>query len=243
MKTFDNLFVIGRPAGGKSEFIDFMKKLPDDARAKEFHIGKFKEIDDFPWLWQTFMDDDARAARGEARLYTEMTDDGHVLKMPKYREGLIPNFNKEIEKKYLSNPSFYKDGTLMIEFARGKTDGFKGSLEKFDPRILKSASILYISVSFEECVRRNNARYKKELAHSILSHKVAERDMHEYFIENDWDAITSGKSHGLLNLSGIDVPFVSMNNEPESADPKVLGPRYGSALDLLWENWCQARQT
>lgn len=235
MNTFDNLFVIGRPAGGKSEFIDFMKKLPDEERAREFHIGKFEEIDDFPWLWQTFMEDDARAKRGEARLYTEMTDDGHILKIPKYRESLIPNFNREIEKKYLNNPSFYKDGTLMIEFARGKTDGFKGSLEKFDHRILRTASILYIKVSFEESVRRNKARYKEDLAHSILSHKVAAGDMYEYFIENDWDTITSGKSYGLLNLSSIDVPFVSMNNEPESTDPKVLATRYETALNRLWE--------
>jgi hypothetical protein len=30
------------------------------------------------------------------------------------------------------------------------------------------------------------------------------------------------------------VPFVSMNNEPESIDPAVLEGRYGAALETLW---------
>jgi hypothetical protein len=33
----------------------------------------------------------------------------------------------------------------------------------------------------------------------------------------------------------VPVPFVTMNNEPESTDPAVLEQRYASALGRLWE--------
>ncbi|MFH0798923.1 MAG: hypothetical protein V2A66_01935 [Pseudomonadota bacterium] len=235
MSTFDNLFVLGRPAGGKSEFIYFLKSITDEERAKKLHIGSFEEVDDFPWVWEVFMEDDRRAARGEERLHTEMTPDGHILKAPKFREGLVEKFNRAIMQKCLDNPSFYEGTTLLIEFARGKTDGFKGSLEKFSGEILSRAAILYIDVSFEESVRRNNSRFKKDEAGSILSHKVADRDMYEYFIDNDWSSMTGGGPSGSIGLAGTEVPFVTMVNEPESTDPAILEPRYGNALNLLWE--------
>lgn len=235
MKTLNNLFVLGRPAGGKSEFIHFLKNISDEERAERFHIGRFEEADDFPWVWETFVEDDRRERRGERRLWSELTPDGHILTMPKFRAGLVENFNRVITEKCLTNPSFYKQGTLLIEFSRGKTDGFMESLEKFRREILEDAAILYIKVSFEESLKRNNARFKKDQDGSILFHKVAERDMLEYFIENDWDKITKGRSHGHIVISNVSVPFVTVFNEPESTDPDVIGPRYKQGLDKLWE--------
>jgi hypothetical protein len=109
------------------------------------------------------------------------------------------------------------------------------SLSKIDLSILKDAAILYIDVSFEESYRKNSARYKKDEKGSILFHKVPDKDMYGFFIENDWKKITYGKSHGYLSVCGVDVPFVSMPNEPESKDDAVLKERYGSALAMLWQ--------
>jgi hypothetical protein len=67
-RIFEHLFVLGRPAGGKSEFIDFMKRLPAGERAADFGIGRFEEIDDFPWLWTACEADDARYATALGRL-------------------------------------------------------------------------------------------------------------------------------------------------------------------------------
>ena len=61
-KTFDHLFILGRPAAGKSEFMDFMKKISDAERSERFHIGHFVELDDFVWLWEKF-----RSGKGVAR--------------------------------------------------------------------------------------------------------------------------------------------------------------------------------
>jgi hypothetical protein len=239
-RIFEHLFVLGRPAGGKSEFIDFMKKLPADRRAREFGIGRFEEVDDFPWLWERCLDDDAREARGERRVVSERTSEGYNITQPGFRSSLVARFNETIATKYLANPAFYDDGTLLIEFARGVGDGFRNSLERFDPAILRRGAILYIHVSFEESFRRNSARYKPGQEESTLFHKVPDRDMLGFFRDNDWQAITGGAPDGWMEVGGVKVPFVSMNNEPESTDPAVLGPRYAAALGRLRE-LCRAR--
>jgi hypothetical protein len=232
---FQHLFVLGRPAGGKSEFIDFMKRLPAAERAAGFGIGRFEEVDDFPWLWQACEEDDAREAMGERRLVSERTPEGYNITRPKFRGSLVDRFNEKIAADYLSRPSFYDEGTLLIEFARGVGDGFRESLERFRSDILSRGAILYIQVSFEESFRRNNARYRKGQEESILFHKVPDRDMLGFFRDNDWADITAGAPDGWLALAGVRVPFVSMNNEPESTDPLVLRARYAGALGRLME--------
>ncbi len=231
--TFDHLFVLGRPAGGKSEFIDFMKKAEDDDRARTYGIGRFDEVDDFPWLWDACLADDDREARGVAREVSERTPEGYNITKAGFRGSLVDRFNDVIRSRYLARPEFYDGGTLLIEFARGIGDGFLESLDRFDTAILERAAILYINVSFEESYRRNNARYRKGQEESILFHKVPDRDMYGFFRDNDWARITGGATEGHLALRGVQVPFVSMLNEPESTDPGVLGPRYAAALGRL----------
>jgi hypothetical protein len=234
-RIFEHLFVLGRPAGGKSEFIDFMKRLPDEERAAGFGIGRFDEIDDFPWLWSACVDDDAREARGEARLVSERSPEGYNITTPGFRSSLVDQFNAAISGKYLSSPAFYDEGTLLIEFARGRDDGFRESLERFHPQILGRAAILFIKVSFEESCRRNSSRYRPGQEESTLFHKVPDRDMLGFFRTNDWGEMTAGAPDGWLQIGGVRVPFVSMNNEPESTDPAVLRERYARALGRLLE--------
>ncbi|MBT3181720.1 MAG: hypothetical protein HN337_04330 [Deltaproteobacteria bacterium] len=235
MEIFKYIFVIGRPAAGKSEFIDFMKKLSVKERSKLFHVGNFEEIDDFPWLCEACDADDKREKRGEKRLHTERTDEGLNLLSPTFRSDNQIRFNEAIQNRYGDRPQFFDDGTLLIEFARGKADGFKISLERMSSDILQDAAILYIDVSFDESFRRNDARFKAAQRDSILFHKVPDKDMYEYFIENDWKKITEQKEFGYLELSGMNVPFFTMLNEPESKEPSVLTERYGTALSKLWE--------
>jgi hypothetical protein len=39
---------------------------------------------------------------------------------------------------------------------------------------------------------------------------------------------------GAIDVRGIRVLYATMDNEPESTDPEVLGPRYRSALARLF---------
>jgi predicted kinase len=49
--TFDVLILIGRPASGKSEIIDFLKHTAPDIRRSRYHIAELEVMDDFPMLW------------------------------------------------------------------------------------------------------------------------------------------------------------------------------------------------
>jgi hypothetical protein len=56
-ETFEILFLIGRPAAGKSEIISFLKSLPAEERSTTCHIGDFREIDfKFNYLWNLLIE-------------------------------------------------------------------------------------------------------------------------------------------------------------------------------------------
>ncbi len=234
---FKHLLVLGRPACGKSEFIDFLKHAPDPVRRSRLHIGKFEEVDDFPWLWEKFMDDAIWEKAGYERLYTEEYMPGNPGMAPKGAklfDWCMHKFNDVIGRQYVGREDFYRDATLLIEFSRGGAHGFRRALDMLDRTVLEPAAIFYIHVSREESWRRNVARYQEKLRHSILAHMVP-RQTYDYFYDiNDWEELTAGKRSGRLDVNGLKVPFVTMNNEPESTDAAVLEERYATALGELW---------
>lgn len=235
---FQHLLVLGRPACGKSEFIDFLKHAPDAMRRRRLHIDRFEEVDDFPWLWEKFQEDAIWEKAGYERLYTQEYMPGNPGMAPKGAklfDWCMHKFNDVIARQYLGRPEFYRDTTLLIEFSRGGANGFGRALGTLSPEILERAAIFYIRVSREESWRRNVARYQEKLKHSILAHMVP-RETYDYFYDtNDWDELTGGRIAGRLDIGGLSVPFVSMNNEPESTDLAVLEERYAGALGRLWQ--------
>ncbi len=235
---FQHLLVLGRPACGKSEFIDFLKHSSEDMRRRRLHIGRFEEVDDFPWLWEKFQEDAIWERTGYERLYTQEYMPGNPGMAPKGAklfDWCMHKFNDVIARQYLGRPEFYRDSTLLIEFSRGGKNGFGRALGMLSPQILERAAIFYISVSREESWRRNVARYQEKLKHSILAHMVPRETYDCFYDTNDWDDLTGGRPGGRLDVGGLSVPFVSMNNEPESTDPTVLEERYAAALGRLWE--------
>ncbi len=234
---FRHLLVLGRPACGKSEFIDFLKRSPAETRRTRLHIGRFEEVDDFPWLWEKFEDDAIWEKAGYGRLYTEEYMPGNPGMAPRGAplfDWCMHKFNDVISRQYLGREGFYRDSTLLIEFSRGGADGFGKALGILAPAILEQAAIFYISVSREESWRRNVARYQEKLKHSILAHMVPRETYDHFYDVNDWDELTDCQPSGQIDVHGLSVPFVSMNNEPESTDPDVLEERYAAALGELW---------
>jgi hypothetical protein len=75
--------VLGRPACGKSEFIDFLKHASGRVCRERLHIGRFEEVDDFPWLWEKFQDDEIWAKTEHGRQYTEEYMPGNPGMAPK----------------------------------------------------------------------------------------------------------------------------------------------------------------
>ena len=235
---FRHLLVLGRPACGKSEFIDFLKHADADRRRSRLHVGRFEEVDDFPWLWEKFQEDVIWEKTGHGRQYTEEYMPGNPGMSPKGAklfDWCMHKFNAVIGEHYLGRPEFGQDATLLIEFSRGGQDAFRRALGMLDPAILAPAGIFYIHVSREESWRRNVARYQEKLRHSILAHMVPRETYDHFYDTNDWSELTGGAPSGWLDVNGVAVPFVTMNNEPESTDPAVLEERYSTALGRLWE--------
>ena len=76
--TFDFILLNGRPGGGKSELIDFIRNTPLEKRKELFHIGELYFEDDFVWLWEKFTEDDLWEKMGYPRLYSRTHELGYV---------------------------------------------------------------------------------------------------------------------------------------------------------------------
>jgi thymidylate kinase len=237
--TFDLLFLLGRPASGKSEFIDFMEKCPLERRAEHYHIAPFSVIDDFPTLWEKFKEDDLWESLGRGRLYSKRADENYAV----VDQGMWPFLTGMIDRQIahiLAKPDALSQRSLFVEFSRGGESGYKDALNWFSKKILFRTAILYVNVSAEESWRRNLTRYDENKRDGILTHSVPREEMKTTYGNDDWPKIASSPQ-GTLNVKGIEVPYVTMGNEPESTDPDILGPRYKVALDRLHRLWKESR--
>ena len=231
--VFPILLLLGRPASGKSEFIDFMKKTPLPERAARYHIGALRVLDDFPILWEKFLEDDIWEHLGRGRLFSRPTGPNYAVADPVIWAFLIEKLNRAAEAALGS----LGDGdTLLIEFSRGGKDGYRRALSLLSPEITRRASILYVDVSFEESWRRNTARYDEARRDSILTHSVPREELEKTYGTDDWKELTDGPT-GIIRLDGERIPYATMKNEPEAKDPAVLGPRYLGSLEPLYELW------
>jgi hypothetical protein len=229
---FDVLLLLGRPASGKSEFIDFMNRSRRSDRARTYHIGSLAVADDFPILWQKFEEDDAWERLGHGRLYSKRTDGNYAVADDRLWGFLIERLDAEVRSRQASPGS-----TLLVEFSRGGPSAYRDALSQLSDAVLARAAILYLSVSFEESWRRNVARYDARRRGGILTHSVPREEMERTYGEDDWVPLSNRRSSGTLQVRGQSIPFVTLPNEPESIDPSVLGPRYDTALDALFALW------
>jgi hypothetical protein len=235
---FHNLFVFGRPAGGKSEFIEFFKTCEPGKRRAKFKIAPFSIIDDYLSLREISENEEILEASNLPRKVTETTSDGIVVKDSTFFHFASEKINRIFDRDYGKKPDYYNNNTLLLEFSRGDGDsGYKRSLSGIKKEILKDAAIIYIDVSYEEALRRNEARYQEKLKHSVLAHKVPEKAMEKYYKNDDWKTLTLGKTNGFVEINGVKIPFVTMNNEPESKDPEILENRYETALKRVFDLW------
>jgi hypothetical protein len=226
---FHTIILTARPAAGKSEVIDFLKKLDPETRRTRFHVGQIVEIDDFPYIWEKFEEDKILEDAGRERLWT---DKKLYFKEEWAWDFFLMKMNVAFEKHLAAGDT---GKTVLFEFARGGKNGIRHALDVISPEVLKRAGILYLQVSYEESVRKNRRRFKPELAHSILYHSLPDEKMEFYYKENDWNQIASGLE-GHVNAQGISVPFSVLVNEPEVTESVTkLAPALDGALARLWK--------
>lgn len=230
--AFEVFALIGRPAAGKSEVIDYLKKTALEERLKRFHVGHFEELDDFPYIWDWFQEDDILTKHGRERLYT---DKDYYFKDEFLWNLCIEKLSVAFQAKAESDPEFTAKTTTILEFARGGKNGFREAFSHLSEDILKRMGVVYIEVSYEESCRKNRRRARPGLEGSILHHSLPDDKMDFYYKENDWYEMAPDR-HGWFEAKGIRVPYVVLPNEPEvTDDPEKLGPALGDVFEKLWE--------
>ena len=152
--NFDIIILLGRPASGKSEVIDYLKKSSIEERLRRFHMGKFEEIDDFPMLW-TWFEEDAILEKILKKPRINTDKDGYFLYEYQWHL-LIERISMDYSKKLRDHKDYHSEYTALIEFSRGSEHGgYRAACDHLSEEILKKAAIVYVNVSFEESKRKN----------------------------------------------------------------------------------------
>lgn len=231
--AFDVLILIARPAAGKSEIIDFLKRAPDEERARRFHIGPFREIDDFPMLWTWFEEDAILERLGHPRLHT--TPDGYFVDNVLWHV-LIERISLEYARLLRDDPAFHAEHTAIAEFSRGaEHGGYRAAFQHLSDDLLRRAAVLYIEVSFEESLRKNRRRFNPDRPDSILEHALEDEKLARLYRDDDFAAFSGSDPH-YLRVRGLRVPYMVFENHDDvtTSQPEQLGQRLEARLGALW---------
>ena len=234
--TFDILVLNARPAAGKSEIIDYLKRCDINDRKKRFHIGEFEEIDDFPMLWTWFEEDEILQEMGLPRLHSDANGyfSGQYL-----WNLLIRRMSMDYLKKLDRVPGYHDRFTTILEFSRGSEHGgYREAYEHLSPQIVKRMAILYVDVSYSESLRKNRKRFNPERPDSILEHGLSDEKMERLYKEVDFHTLTQSDP-AYVEIQGSKVPYVVFQNEDDvtSARGDALGNRLQENLTILWKRW------
>jgi len=235
--VFHTIILIARPAAGKSEIIDFLKKMPFNERVRRFHVGMMEEIDDFTMLWAWFEEDALLEKMGYPRLHTDA--EGYFLGHHLW-DLLIERIGLEYEKRFRDAREQTEETTMIIEFSRGREHGgYRSAFSHLPPRILEKAAILYLDVSWEESLRKNRKRFNPEKPDSILEHALTDEKMERLYREDDWQEICQEICQDdpqYVTVQGIHVPYAVFDNEDDVTTQRgeALGNRLEKMLAQLW---------
>ncbi|HUI08849.1 MAG TPA: hypothetical protein VL221_00910 [Bacteroidota bacterium] len=229
--TLPLLIITGRPAAGKSEVIDFLKKTPAGERRERFHIGEFEELDDFLYVWETFETDDILTRHGRERLWT---DERYWFTDEFVWDLYLERINLEYRKKLARNGAYHETMTTIVEFARGGPGAIAHALGCLHDEVLSRAAIVYIRVSYEESLRKNRRRARRGEEHSILYHSLPDEKMERYYRTNDWEDLEAADP-SFVRVRDFRVPYAVFENEPEKTlDPASLGTELERVTRALW---------
>ncbi|NCP16461.1 hypothetical protein GW866_05390 [bacterium] len=232
--TFDVLILIGRPASGKSEILDFLKHTAPDIRRSRFHIAELDILDDFPMLWIWFEEDRILNQQlGQPRLYT---DEGGYFKHPAYWHLLIERLSLDYQKRQRDDPAYHDHTTALVEFSRGSEHGGYGeAFPHLADDLLQKAAIVYVNVSFVESLRKNRRRFNPQRPDSILEHGLSDEKMERLYQDDDWGSMAQGEA-GFVTVRAEHVPYAVFENEDDvtTGKPELLAERLEEVLNGLW---------
>jgi hypothetical protein len=234
-EVFHTLIMLGRPASGKSEIIDYLQSTPESVRQERFHVGGLEIIDDFPILWSWFEEDKIlRTMLNQPPLYTN--EDGYFLHQY-FWHLLIERVGLQYQKNLRNQAPGTNHLTRIVEFSRGSEHGgYAVALEHLPGELLQRAAICYVRVSYAESTRKNRKRFNPDRPDSILEHALSDEKMEKLYREDDWDCITQSKDR-FVTIKSIRVPYVVFENEDDvtTGRSEALGERLETVLGGLWD--------
>jgi hypothetical protein len=228
---FPILIITGRPAAGKSEVIDFLKKCDPIVRLEKFHIANFEELDDFIYVWETFELDDLMSRFGKPRIWS---DEKYWFKDQYIWDLYMDRMALDYKKKVLRDPAYHEKMTTLVEFARGGDNAIHHALTFLSDEMLSKASLVYIKVPYEESVRKNRRRARPGQEDSILYHSLPDEKMEFYYKTNDWEQLEA-KDPNFIDVKGHRIPYCAFENMPEKTlDPALIAPELERVTKKLW---------
>lgn len=238
--NFKLLLLIARPGAGKSEIIDYLKKVPQEERQKRFHIAGFEEVDDFPMLWAWFEEDRLLEEMGQERLHS---DEHGYFKWPHLWHLLVRRLCLEYRKKLRDDAQYHQKRTLLMEFSRGSSSGgYREAFKHISQQAAERMAILYVNVSWQESLRKNLARFNPDKPDSILQHGLSREKMVRLYRECDWQEVSAADPEHVV-IQGVKVPYAVFENEDDVTTERgeALGQRLEAVLNRLWQGYLSAR--
>ncbi len=237
-EIFEILVLIARPAAGKSEVIDYLKRTDLPERRERFHVGRLEEIDDFPMLWTWFEEDALLEKMGYPRLHTDSAGyfNGDYL-----WDLLIERICLEYQKRQRDVPGLAEEFTTLIEFSRGSQHGgYSSAFDHLSPQVVNRMAVLYLDVSWEESLRKNRKRFNPDRPDSILEHGLEDDKLERLYRNTDWEEV-SRDNPAYLSIQGKRVPYAVFDNSDDvtTGRGEALGERLETVTTTLWEHYCQ----
>jgi hypothetical protein len=228
---FPILIITGRPAAGKSEVIDFLKKCDPIVRLEKYHIANFEELDDFIYVWETFELDDLMSRFGKPRIWS---DEKYWFKDQYIWDLYMDRMALDYKKKVLKDPAYHEKMTTLVEFARGGDHAIHHALSFLSDEMLSKASLLYIKVPYEESVRKNRRRARPGQEDSILYHSLPDEKMEFYYKTNDWDQLEA-QDPNFIEVKNHRIPYAVFENMPEKThEATLIAEELERATAKLW---------
>lgn len=220
------LVLVGRPASGKSEIIDYLQRLDPAERRRRFRLGDLAVFDDFPLLWEWFEEDAILEQMGHPRLHTDAA--GYFAGAHLW-DVLIRRLCLAYRKLLAADPDLHARTSVIVEFSRGSEHGgYRRAFAALSSEVLSRASVLYVRVSFEESLRKNRRRYNPDRPGSILEHALPDEKLRRLYGRDDWDELERDTA-GRIVVGDHRLPAAVFENEDDITTPRGAG--LGSRLE------------
>lgn len=230
MDSIEVLFLLARPAAGKSEIIDYLQQMEPETRAQRMHLAPdLQVLDDFPMLWTWFEEDALLEEMGFPRLHTD--NDGNFA-APHLWNLLIRRLCLDYRKAVRDRADSRAPFSAIIEFSRGgEHGGYREAFRHVDEEILKKAAILYVDVSFEESLRKNRRRFNPDKPDSILEHGLPDEKLTALYKDIDWEEFRGPADSEYISIQGVQIPYAVFDNEDDVTTPR--GPELETRLEKV----------